>query len=205
MDLKEKIVAGAAKLFFKNGFKSLTMDELASKLGVSKKTVYQFFEDKPALVAAAVAYDVENDQRECAICGVKAGNAIEEVFLVMQMLGEQLADANPFVLQELNKYYPIAAEGFHKHTNEFVFNMIKANLQRGVAEGLYREGINFEVLAKYRLESMLLLFDPDRFPLTKKYPIMQLATMITEVFINGIATQKGQKLILKQQQLKEKL
>ena len=77
--------------------------------------------------------------------------------------------------------------------------MIHQNLLRGIAEGLYREDINIEVLAKFRLESMMLIFNPEIFPFSKSYPLMDLMMIIGEHFLFGISTNKGYKLIQKHQ------
>ncbi len=197
MEMREKIAEGAAKLFMRYGVRAISMDDVASQMGMSKKTIYQYFTDKEELVDASIKWDVDFDQRECICCTTASSNAIDEVFSIIAMMAEQMVDVNPLILFELQKFYPAAFLHFKKHKDEFILNAITANLQRGINEGLYREGLNIEVLAKFRVESIMLIFNPDAFPITKKYAVMDLMAIISEHFLYGIATPKGVKIIQK--------
>jgi TetR/AcrR family transcriptional regulator, cholesterol catabolism regulator len=200
MDSKERIVQGSLKQFMQYGFRNVSMDDIARNLGMSKKTLYQYFEDKDELVQAALEYDIEIDQRDCLICSTTSANAIAEVYNIINVVAQQLGDMNPMVLLEMQKFHPAAFNRFQQHKDGFILKMIIENLHRGIAEELYREDINVEVLAKFRLESMMLLFNPEIFPLSKTYPLHQLMLIIGEHFLYGIATPKGYKIIQKHQQ-----
>ncbi|MES2430530.1 MAG: TetR/AcrR family transcriptional regulator [Bacteroidota bacterium] len=200
MEVKDRIIQGAFELFMRYGFRSVSMDDIAGKMGMSKKTLYQHFEDKDQLVEAALDYDIEHDQRDCMLCMAESQNAIEEVYNIIDTVAEQLRDMNPMVLYEMQKFHPSAFKRFQKHKDEFILKMIHQNLQRGIAEGLYREDINIEVLSKFRLESMMLIFNIEVFPLAKTYPLKELMLIIGEHFLYGISSPKGYKLIQKFQQ-----
>jgi AcrR family transcriptional regulator len=199
MDVKDRIVQGSLKQFMQYGFRNVSMDDIASNLGMSKKTLYQHFAEKDELVEAALEYDIEIDQKDCLICTTTSANAIAEVYNVIDVVAEQLRDMNPMVLYEMQKFHPKAFQRFQRHKDEFILKMIHQNLLRGIKEGLYREDINVEVLAKFRLESMMLIFNPEVFPLSKSYPLKDLMMIIGEHFLYGIATTKGDKLIQKNQ------
>jgi AcrR family transcriptional regulator len=200
MDSKERIVQGSLKQFMQYGFRNVSMDDIARNLGMSKKTLYQYFADKDELVQAALEYDIEIDQKDCIICSTTSGNAIAEVYNIINVVAEQLRDMNPMVLLEMQKFHPTAFNRFKQHKDGFILKMINENLNRGIAEGLYREDINVEVLSKFRLESMMLVFNPEVFPLSRTYPLLDLMLIIGEHFLYGIATPKGYKLIQKHQQ-----
>jgi AcrR family transcriptional regulator len=200
MEIRDRIVQSSLKQFMQYGFRSVSMDDIAAALGVSKKTLYQHFADKDELVEAVLEYDIEIDQNDCLICTTTSGNAIAEVYNIIQVVAEQLRDMNPMVLYEMQKFHPSAYKRFEQHKDEFILKMIHQNLVRGIEEGLYREDINIEVLAKFRLESMMLIFNPEVFPLAKTYPLKDLMLIIGEHFLYGIATTKGHKLIHKHQQ-----
>lgn len=200
MEIKDRIVQDSCALFMKYGFRSVSMDDIAGKLGMSKKTLYQHFADKDELVEAALEYDIELDQKDCMKSTTNSNNAIEEVYNVIDVVAEQLGEMNPMVLFEMQKFHPTAFKRFQKYKDEFILKMIQQNIQRGIAEGLYRDDINVEVLAKFRLESMMLVFNPEVFPLSKKYPLKDLMLIIGEHFLFGISSPKGYKLIQKKQQ-----
>jgi TetR/AcrR family transcriptional regulator, cholesterol catabolism regulator len=199
MDVKDRIVQGSLKQFMQYGFRNVSMDDIASNLGMSKKTLYQHFAEKDELVEAALEYDIEIDQKDCIMCTTTSDNAIAEVYNIIDVVAEQLRDMNPMVLYEMQKFHPKAFQRFQRHKDEFILKMIHQNLLRGIEEGLYREDINVEVLAKFRLESMMLIFNPEVFPLSKSYPLKDLMMIIGEHFLYGIATIKGDKLIQKNQ------
>jgi TetR/AcrR family transcriptional regulator, cholesterol catabolism regulator len=204
MEAKERIVQSSLKQFMQYGFRNVSMDDIATNLGMSKKTLYQYFADKDELVEAALEYDIETDQKDCMICATVSGNAIAEVYNIIDVVAEQLRDMNPMVLLEMQKFHPKAYQRFQHHKDEFILKMIIENLDRGKVEGLYREDINTEVIGKFRLESMMLIFNPEAFPLSKKYPIKDLMVIIGEHFLYGIATTKGYKIIQKHQQERTK-
>ncbi len=199
MDVKDRIVQGSLRQFMQYGFRNVSMDDIASNLGMSKKTLYQHFTEKEELVAAALEFDIENNQKDCVRCINTSNNAIAEVYDIIRVVAEQLRDMNPMVLFEMQKFHPKAFKRFQQHKDEFILKMIHQNLLRGIAEGLYREDINIEVLAKFRLESMMLIFNPEIFPFSKSYPLMDLMMIIGEHFLFGISTNKGYKLIQKHQ------
>ncbi|MGG9971128.1 TetR/AcrR family transcriptional regulator [Ferruginibacter sp. SUN002] len=200
MEVKDRIIQGSFELFMRYGFRSVSMDDIAGKMGMSKKTLYQHFADKDQLVEAALDYDIEHDQRDCLLCTNNSTNAVEEVYNIIDTVAEQLRDMNPMVLYEMQKFHPSAFKRFQKHKDEFILKMIHQNLERGITEGLYRDDINVEVLSKFRLESMMLIFNIEVFPLAKTYPLKELMLIIGEHFLYGISSPKGYKLIQKYQQ-----
>src|ERR1700744_1406124 len=100
MDVKERILTKAAELFMRYGIRSITMDEIASQLGISKKTIYQFFTDKDDLVAAFIAQEITENEQECIDFHNNAIDAVQEVFLALDSLEEMLAYTNPLMLYD---------------------------------------------------------------------------------------------------------
>jgi TetR/AcrR family transcriptional regulator, cholesterol catabolism regulator len=197
METQQKIIENAAAMFMRYGVRSVSMDDIATKLGMSKKTIYQYYADKDSLVEASIKWDIEHDQKECMLCWDSSKNAIEEVLGIVEMMAEQMADINPLVLFEMEKFYPKAFAHFQDHKNNFILNAIKHNLARGIQEAVYREDINIEVIAKFRLESMMLIFTPDMVATFKKYNVNDLMFLVTEHFLYGIVNAKGFKILEK--------
>jgi len=196
MEVKQRIEGKAFEMFMRYGIRSVSMDDIAGELGMSKKTLYQHFSHKDELVDAVVVDDIKHDQQDCLLATSKANNAVEEIFYVMQFVLRQLKNINPVVLYDLQKFHPKAFQRFEKHKNEFMLNMVKQNLTRGIAEELYRPELNIDVISKFRLESMFIPFNMGLFPVGK-YDVADVTQEIMEHYVYGIATPKGYKLIQK--------
>src|SRR6476620_472549 len=104
--MKERIQQKARELFMRYGFRSVTMDEIAAQMGISKKTLYQFFEDKDALVEAVMQAEMAYMQKECTRQNQESENAIEEMFKDMDSMEVIVDSLNPQILYDLEKFYP---------------------------------------------------------------------------------------------------
>ena len=195
MDNKERIIQEAKVLFMRLGIRSVSMDDIASHLGMSKKTIYQLFADKDELVDNIIDADITQLESDCITYCQLSANAIDEIFRTMEMIGLQLRNMNPMVLFDLQKYHYRSYEKFMRHKNTFLLEIITKNLVKGVQEGLYRSDIKIEILARFRLESMMLAFNKETFP-ADRFNMLEVTLEIIEHFLYGLATEKGYKLII---------
>jgi AcrR family transcriptional regulator len=203
MEPQERIVNKAHELFMRYGIRSVSMDEVANHLGMSKKTIYQFYTDKDALVEDVIDIEINRSQHECTQHKEKSENAIHEIFMAVDMLLELLTKMNPTVIFDLEKYHPKAFKKYSDYKNKFLYAITKENLDSGIREGLYREEIKTDIMARFRLFTIFLVFNPELFP-TGKHGLPAIISEITDNFLYGLASLKGQKLIqkYKQQRLK---
>jgi AcrR family transcriptional regulator len=199
MDIKERIQQKAKDLFHRYGIKSITMDEIATQLGASKKTIYQYFSDKDELVDAIVTEMIGGAQDRCEQSIATSRDAVHELFEAMDFVQEIFSDMNPVMMYDLERFHPTSFKTFLDHKNKYLYQIIRANLKRGVEEELYRPDINIDAMAKFRLEGMMLAFNQDVFP-SSKFNLAELHKVIIEHFLFGVASLKGYKLILKYQQ-----
>ena len=199
MEIQDRIRHKADELFRRYGIRSVTMDEIAAQLGMSKKTIYQYYTDKDQLVDAVAVDEIQFSQECCMRDTAASENAIDEIFKVMEFVEEMFRNMNPSMLHDLEKYHPGGYRKFLEHKNKFLYEMVKKNIERGIKEELYRPEIDIEIMARYRLESMMLAFNSDLFP-TSKFNFVKLQQEILEHFLYGLATLKGYKLILKYKQ-----
>jgi len=202
-DNRERIRNKAEEMFMKYGIRSVSMDDIANGLGASKKTIYQFFSDKDELVDAVVDNILRENENGCDLDRMAADNAVDEVFRAMEMTQVMFQNMNPSVLFDLQKYHPKAFARFQKHKNDYLYTVVRNNLERGIAEELYRDDINVDLLSRYRVETMMMPFHPDFFS-KQKDNFIQVHSAIMEHFLYGVASLKGHKLILKYQQEREK-
>ena len=198
MDTKQRIQEKANDLFRRYGIKSITMDEIATQLGVSKKTLYQYFSDKDELVEAIVKNTIKGAQDTCDKNQVNSRDAVHELFEAMELVQEIFSEMNPAMMYDLEKFHPAG------HKNKYLYEVIKNNLRRGIREDLYRSNINIEVIARFRLEGMMLAFNQDIFP-SSKFNLGELHKALIEHFLFGVASSKGYKLIVKYQQERIKI
>lgn len=196
MELKDRIKQKADELYRRYGIKSVTMDEIASQMGVSKKTIYHCFSDKNELVDQVIMDMLTFNRNCCKGYQSVSQNAIHEIFLAMEMIQVIFNNMHPSLLYDIQRNYPLTYEKFKKFKYEFLFTVVKENIERGIKEELYRSDVNPEVVAKVRLETMLLPFNEDLFPRTK-FPAILLHQQLIEYFLFGIASPRGYKLILK--------
>lgn len=196
MEAKERILVKANELFHRYGIRSVSMDDIAVQLGMSKKTLYQYYTDKEELVHAVFDVILATNKNNCIECTKKGDNAIHEVFLSFDIMEEMLKTMNPSVLFDMQKYHPAAYRKFEEFKNSFLYKIIKGNLDRGVKEELYRDDIDTDIMTRYRLYSVLLSFNPEVFPTVKTNAVF-IEQQLIECFVYGLATPKGYKLIEK--------
>src|SRR5687767_7722407 len=204
MEIKDRIQHKAHELFMRYGIRSVSMDDIALQLGMSKKTLYQHFTDKDELVEAVLNLEISQGQAECTRCFEDAKDAVEEIFHTMEHILEQFRDMNPMVLYDLQKFHFASFQKFLKYKNEFLYDVIRKNLERGIKEELFRPEINVEIISRFRLETMMLAFNMDIFP-PRKYSLADVTREIIQHYLYGLSTLKGHKLIIKynEQRLKK--
>jgi len=195
-DTAKRIFQQAHLLFMQYGLKSVSMDDIANKIGISKKTIYQFYADKEALVAQVVKQITTNNQLQCDNDICNSENAIHEIILAMDQMSKLFETMNPSILFDLQKYYPQAFKFFQAHKNDYVYGKIKQNITRGIKEGLYRSDLNLEIVSRYRVESIVIAFNPE-FQSLVKSNLVSIAQELSTFFLYGVVNEKGYKLINK--------
>lgn len=196
MEVKERILEKAHELFHRYGIRSVSMDDIAAQLGMSKKTLYQYYVDKDELVNAVLDASMNASKEQCVACFEKGENAIHEVFLSFDVIESMLTNMNSSLIFDMQKYHPSAFRKFQDFRQKFLYKLIRDNLERGIEEGLYRDDFDVEILSRFRLYSMLVSFDPEVFP-SGKNNLVHIEQQLLEHFVNGIASAKGLKLIQK--------
>lgn len=196
MEPKERILEKAHELFNRFGIRSVSMDDIATQVGMSKKTVYQYYTDKEELVSAVIEAKLANNRECCLADQQRAENAVHEIFLAFDMIQELFSNMNPIVIYDMEKYHPPAFQKFQEFRNGFLYQTISTNLKRGIEEGLYRPEMDIDILTRLRIASVMLAFNPEVFPNNRTH-LVEIERELTEHFLFGLTTTKGQKLINK--------
>ncbi len=203
METKERILLKAEELFMQFGIRSVSMDDIANNLGMSKKTLYQYFADKDELVEAVVDGHINGIQQDCIGCKNEATNAIHEIFITMERIMEEFSNMNPMLLYDMEKFHHKAYKLFRDHKDKFLLQVINENIEWGIKDELYRSDVNVDVMSKFRIESMMIPFNVSVFS-PGKYNLATTSEMILENFTYGLATIKGHKLIQKYNEQRKK-
>jgi len=192
LNIREKIKKGAAELFMRYGVRSISMDDIARHLSVSKKTLYQHFADKEDIVTITCKAHLDRTAEDFANSRKNARHAIEELVHLSACLKRNVQDMNPSVLYDLQKYHPKAWSVWLDHKNKFIRESVVRNLKQGIAEGYFRPDMDAEVIASVRLEMVQLAFNEDIFP-REKFRLPEVQMQIFDHFVFGLLTDKGRK------------
>ncbi len=202
MKTKDRILKSAEELFFKYGLKSITMDDIAKDLGISKKTIYQFYSDKNEVVEMLMTQRLRTNECEFQKITKGSANVIEEFFEMMKNLGVMFAQMNPNLFYDLQKYHPTAWNLFKQFKEECIERLDKFSVKRGIKQGLVREDINTKIVTRLRMEEVEMGFNPQAFP-PDKFKIIEVQLALLDHFLHGICTLKGHKLINKYKEVTE--
>ena len=189
-----ELVTKARNLFFSYGLKSVSMDDLARMSCTSKKTIYQHVADKNELVDRVVEDLIRSHKEAMDQSGEAAKDAVHELVLKSRVPFVTLASINWNFFYELEKFFPAAWQKLIAHRQQVMLPSIIKNLQRGVAEGLYREGLDTQFTALIRLQQIATALNPKDFTQTTT-DALKLMNSLTEFYLHGIVTTKGKRLI----------
>lgn len=186
----KKILMKVRELYMKYGIKSITMDDVAVELGISKKTLYQYVTDKDDLVGKFIDNEIILKQEEICNCFQVGFNSIEELFEISLYMNKLMRDQNPATEHDLKKYYPHHFNRAVRTRRERIFNYILTNLKKGKKEGLYRPELNEEIIAKFYLSRVESIHLNDLFTV-EEFTSQKLFMELLIYHVRGIATEKG--------------
>ncbi len=202
MEIKDRILQHAGALFLRNGIKSVSMDDIAAELAMSKKTLYKTFDNKDEIVLGVITQHLGKSQGECTYMASHAADAVKEMLDISHWAEQQFSGIHPGVFYDLRKYHPAAWALFSAHKNTFILDQIIRNLRRGMAEGLFRADLDVDVLARLNLTQIELAFDRDLYP-PAQFGAVRVNKVFDEHFLLGVATLKGHRLFNQYQHITE--
>jgi AcrR family transcriptional regulator len=192
-DQKLQILNASFQLYMKRGIRSVSMDDLARHLGISKKTIYLYYENKDALVSAMVISHIDAEKKEVQNILSNSENAIDEMQQIARMALRTLSEVSSGTMFDLQKYYRkqwTAVTDLHKN---FLHAIITQNIERGVREGIYRPEINAEIIARLYGEMAFSIVNDDVFSM-QNFNMQEVYTQAFHYHINGILSPKGDKI-----------
>ena len=194
MSQTERIILGGEELFLQAGIKSVTMDDIAKHLGMSKKTIYQFFKDKNELVVALVNKKLKEDEDQMSAIISQSGNVFEEMINMMKCSEEIFSRINPIVIHDLQKYHPDAWKQFQNFKSGVLVHTLEELLTKGIKQGYIRPEIDVKIIAMMRVAQVEMGFNATVFPVAE-FNTWKVQQQFLEHFNYGICTLKGYKLL----------
>lgn len=191
---QEKWLKRVEEMFLRYGIKSITMDDVARELGISKKTLYTFVESKDNLVKKVLENHINKEKEMCSWMFKQAQNALEEMFVVMEMNAQQMAQMTTNIVYDLQKYHHDAWEMMENFQKGFLYQVVRANLERGVHEGLYRSDFDLDIVTKLHIANSFQIFDEKYFPQNAYRKEIVFREYLLH-YLYGIASEQGLKLI----------
>jgi TetR/AcrR family transcriptional regulator, cholesterol catabolism regulator len=189
--MEEKIQQKAEELFFTYGLKTVSMDDIAREAGVSKKTIYQSFDDKNTLVKTMITKLIEQQQQQLKTGLNTSENAIHEVIQIAENLQSLIIKIKPVMLYDLSKYFPECWKLMNSFKEENLRSSLHTNFKTGIAEGLYRKDLDLDSICQFSLIQFSSFFKPESYP-ANRFRSSAVIWEITELFLYGISSPKGQ-------------
>ncbi len=188
--MKQEIIENAANLFLTLGFKSVTMDDIAGNMGISKKTIYAHFPNKSQLVESVTKHVINGIDQGIEEIVKQDLNSIEEVFQIERFVFSLLKDDKSSPQFQLQKYYPKVYKKIQQRHLDIIEDCVCKNLQKGIEGGVFRPSIDVEFISKMNFIGMTGVKDNDIFPVDKYQP-RELSRKYLEYHLRAIVTPKG--------------
>ncbi len=194
MELRERILQEARQEFFRYGVRNVTMDGIATELGISKRTVYETFKDKTELIQTCLKeLSLEHERKNREVIQTSS-NVIDAIFTFMQEGIKAMSSIKPVFFFDMKKFYPEIWGPMQKSNIENAYNLTHKLLRKGVNEGLFRKEINIRIVSKLFHEQMNLISNSTVFP-PDEFDFSEVFQNLVINFMRGISTQKGIELI----------
>ena len=191
MDEKfEHIIKSAENLFKRYSIRSVSMEDVAKELGISKKTLYHFVCNKSELIQKIMDYELKKVEEIAQNAINKKYNAIDTLLEISRDMGVYHKDANPSVEYDLMKYYPELYTSFKAERDKMVLKYLKENIKQGIGEGYYRSNLDADLIASLYIKKIESIIDPDFFN-KPKFSFTKVFKVMFENHIRGIANEKG--------------
>jgi AcrR family transcriptional regulator len=187
---RKKIIVCASKLFEERGIKDVKMDDIAAKLSMSKRTLYEMFEDKEDLLVECVKMRQEHHKNNIDTILEHSSNVLEVILGVYENSLKELHKTSLNFFQDVNQY-PKAIKLLEERKNKDWKESVSF-FQKGVDQGLFRPDINFDIFAMILHNQISSLLDMTDW---RKFSFFDVYEFIMFTFMRGISTPKGIKFI----------
>ncbi len=194
MELRDRIIHEAFELFVKYGIRTVTMDQIAGQLGISKRTLYESFKDKNNLLLEGMKVFMMNKKEEALEIVKKTSNVVEAIYTFGKWGDDTKRKITPLFFEDIRKYYPEIYELFFSKHKIRDFTITHTLIVKGMDEGVFLKDLNADLVNDYVHELMSIIHDDTLFP-KNEYSESEIFKNIIMPYFFGICTKKGQQLI----------
>jgi len=186
VELRERIITAATEAFTSKGIKSITMDDIAAALGISKRTLYEVFSDKESLLKECILKAQADRDKYLQKVFEQSHNVLEVILAVFQKSIEMFHQTNKRFFEDIKKYPKVYALMTNRHNqdSEETVNFFK----EGVKQGIFRDDVNFAIINLLVREQIDVLMNTD---ICKEYSFLEVYESIMFTFLRGISTEQG--------------
>ncbi len=178
----------------KFGIKSLTMDDIARELCISKKTIYQSVDNKAELVERVMQDYLDEDNANIEEIFSQSDNAIDEMISIIDYIINSLRGFNSTAVSDMKLHYPQAWNLYNKYRFENTLRRVTQNLRKGMEEGVYRADLQLDIIARIYVGGIDVLLDTEFFP-AKEYQFLDTYREYLNYHLRGIVTLNGLKIL----------
>ena len=198
MDARGQILMQARELFMRYGIRSVTMDDIARELGMSKKTLYQHVPNKTDLIERIIEQHIQQEKACIREFSETARDAIDEILMIARYVIQMLRQMKPTTMFDLKKYYRAIWDKMDRFHSLHTYDVIRRNIERGVAQGYYREQVDADIIAKLYVGKTMFMTDEAMFPM-RTYDRDRLFLEFIHYHLRGILSEKGLRQLKKYQ------
>lgn len=190
----------AREFFFKSGMRDVSIEEFLKNENISEDFFNEHFKSKEDLIDKILENERESFEIIFDEYDFEGMNAIDILLIVSKEIGKRFRSVNPSITYDIKNVYP---EMYLKHIEarrDFIFGKISVNLQKGIAQGIYRNDISIELIARSYISKLLDIHDPSHF-MPQAFSYAMLFDIMFDNFIKGVANEDGLEYYKKRKQL----
>jgi len=194
MDYRQRIIEEAASMFRTYGIRAVTMDMLASQMGISKRTIYEVFRDKDELLQGVLKWMTIRQREVLTKILDESENVIEAIFKMVDLMWDHFQSMNPAFQMDMKRFHQDIVKKLWEMNEQPYYSNNYEVIKRGIDEGIFRKDIDIEIINRFMLEAVKISIDQQLFP-SDNYMRKDVIRNIYLNYLRGISTQKGLNLI----------
>lgn len=196
MEKDRDFLQRAAALFIEQGSKTLTMDDVAREFGISKKTLYQMYRNKEALLDDVLSFKLDEVIKKMEALDETVENPIERMYCRDEAIDLAVRQNHSTMIRQLVRYYPSIFYSHMKRFGERFSSVMLRNIEKGRKQGLYRENFNAEIYSKFFLQ-LAMSYDSSPFFEEEKGERVDFIDEVLSMYLHAITTEKGKQQLEK--------
>ncbi|MEY4003758.1 MAG: hypothetical protein RIT07_1800, partial [Bacteroidota bacterium] len=194
MDVRERILQAAARLFMELGVRSVSMDEVAKVLSISKKTIYKHYQDKNQLVFDTISKHISEMETNTSLIMSKEDNPVLQIAKIADFVLEMNKNVHPSVLFDLQKFYPDSYSHLIEHRNRYALQSVNQNLKKGIEQGLFRNDMNRQRVARIYMCLIFSMFQNTLFEGEDHRDFRDEYIETIKYHLHAVTTEKGKSI-----------